>query len=103
VHLVRLQVDLSLEIGVADAGRLYAERRVRDRDLANRVRIGSRSLVGAGALVTEDKQFEDGKMILGAPARAVRDLTPEQIEGIERSAAVYVANAERYATGLKPG
>jgi carbonic anhydrase/acetyltransferase-like protein (isoleucine patch superfamily) len=70
--------------------------------LLNRARIGARSLVGAGALVTEDKSFEDGKMILGAPARAVRDLTPEQIAGIEGSAAHYVANARRYAGKLKP-
>ena len=68
--------------------------------LLNRARIGRHCLVGAGALVTEDKAFGDGKMILGAPARALRDLTAEQISGIERSAAIYVANAERYATGL---
>src|ERR1700754_4073399 len=47
--------------------------------LLNRARIGSRSLVGAGALVTEDKAFEDGKLILGSPAKAMRDLIPEQI------------------------
>ena len=70
--------------------------------LLNRARIGARSLVGAGALVTEDKSFEDGKMILGAPAKAVRDLLPEQLSGIERSAAIYLANARRYAKGLKP-
>ena len=70
--------------------------------LLNRARIGARSLVGAGALVTEDKSFEDGKMILGAPARAVRDLSPEQMAGLEKSAVIYVANARRYATGLKP-
>src|SRR6478752_1865758 len=70
--------------------------------LLNRARIGSSSLVGAGALVTEDKQFEDGQMILGAPAKAVRDLTAEQIAGLERSAAIYVTNAERYKAQLKP-
>ena len=69
--------------------------------LLNRVSIGARSLVGAGALVTEDKSFEDGKMILGAPAKAVRDLSPEQKAGIEMSAAIYVANARRYAQGFK--
>src|ERR1700761_172452 len=69
--------------------------------LLNRARIGAHSLVGAGALVTEAKSFEDGKMILGAPARAVRDLSPEQVSGLERSAAIYVANARRYAGGLR--
>lgn len=70
--------------------------------LLNRARIGRSSLVGAGALVTEDKSFEDGKLILGSPARAMRDLTPAQIEGLGRSAQIYVANARRYAAGLKP-
>jgi carbonic anhydrase/acetyltransferase-like protein (isoleucine patch superfamily) len=69
--------------------------------LLNRARIGAHSLVGAGALVTEDKSFEDGKMILGAPAKAMRDLSPEQVAGIERSAQVYVANARRYAEMFK--
>jgi len=69
--------------------------------LLNRARIGSRSLVGAGALVTEDKQFENGKLILGSPAKAMRDLEPEQLAGLELSAAIYVENARRYAAGLK--
>jgi len=70
--------------------------------LLNRARIGGRSLVGAGALVTEGKTFEDGKMILGAPAKVLRDLTPREVQGIETSAASYVANARRYAKALTP-
>ena len=66
----------------------------------NRARIGRHCLVGAGALVTEDKQFEDGKLILGAPAKALRDLSPAQISGIEKSAQTYVLNAARYAAQL---
>jgi carbonic anhydrase/acetyltransferase-like protein (isoleucine patch superfamily) len=70
--------------------------------LLNRARIGTGCLVGAGALVTEDKVFEDGKLIIGAPAKAMRELTAEQQGGIRRSAAIYVANGERYAAGLRP-
>ena len=69
--------------------------------LLNRARIGSRCLVGAGALVTEDKLFEDGKLILGTPAKAMRELTPEQMQGLEVSAQTYVANAARYRKELK--
>ena len=69
--------------------------------LLNRARIGSRSLVGAASLVTEGKTFEDGQMILGSPAKAIRDLTHEQIAGIRTSAEIYVANAGRYAAGLR--
>jgi len=70
--------------------------------LLNRARIGNRSLVGAGALVTEDKKFEDGKLILGVPAKAIRDLSADQRTAIEQSAATYTANARRYGNSLKP-
>ena len=64
--------------------------------LLNRARIGHNCLVGAGALVTEGKEFEDGQMILGSPAKAIKPLTDEQIAGLSLSAETYVANAKRY-------
>ena len=67
----------------------------------NGARIGRHCLVGAGALVTEGKEFPDGSVIIGSPAKVVRQLTPEQIAGLRRSAEHYVANAKRYAGGLK--
>ncbi len=67
----------------------------------NGAKIGKHCLVGAGALVTEGKEFPDGSMIIGSPAKVVRQLTPEQIVGLQRSAAHYVANAKRFAAGLK--
>jgi carbonic anhydrase/acetyltransferase-like protein (isoleucine patch superfamily) len=57
--------------------------------------------VGAGALVTEDRQFDDGKLILGSPAKTIRDLAPEQAADLKRSAEIYVANGARYAAGLR--
>ena len=62
--------------------------------------IGKNCLVGAGSLVTEGKVFPDGSMILGSPAKVVRQLSPEQIEGLRRSAEHYIANARRYQAGL---
>ena len=67
----------------------------------NGARIGNNCLVGAGALVTEGKAFPDGSMIIGSPAKAVRMLSPEQIEGLKMSAKHYIDNARRYKTGLK--
>ena len=63
--------------------------------------IGERCLVGAGALITERKVFEAGQMIVGSPAKAVRELTAEQLAGIAGSAPGYVVNAARYAAGLR--
>ncbi|KQP22596.1 gamma carbonic anhydrase family protein [Pseudorhodoferax sp. Leaf267] len=67
----------------------------------NNAKIGRNCLVGAGALVTEGKEFPDGSMIIGSPAKAVRQLSPEQIEGLRRSAQHYIANARRFRAGLK--
>ena len=67
----------------------------------NGAKIGNNCLVGAGSLVTEGKEFPDGSMILGSPAKVVRQLTPEQIEGLRRSAQHYVANKNRFKAGLK--
>ena len=66
----------------------------------NGAKIGRNCLVGAGSLVTEGKEFPDGSMIMGAPAKLVRELTPEQIEGMQRAAQHYVDNAKRYQAGL---
>ena len=67
----------------------------------NGARIGARCLVGAGAVVTEGKEFPDGMLILGAPAKAVREVTPEQIERLRRGALQYVEHAERHRRLLR--
>ena len=67
----------------------------------NGAKIGKNCLVGAGSLVTEGKEFPDGSMIFGSPAKAVRQLSPEQIDGLKMSAESYITNARRYKTGLK--
>jgi len=67
----------------------------------NGARIGRNCLVGAGAVVTEGKEFPDGSLILGAPAKAVRSITPEQVERIRSGALHYLENAERHRHQLK--
>jgi len=66
----------------------------------NGAKIGQSCLVGAGALVTEGKEFPDGSMIIGSPAKVVRSLTPEQLQGLRQSADHYVANAQRFKATL---
>ena len=62
----------------------------------NGARIGRNCIVGAGSLVTEGKQFADNSLIVGSPARAIRTLTDEQVEGLRMNAAHYVDNAARH-------
>ena len=67
----------------------------------NRAVIAEDCIVGAGALVTEGKTFPPGSLIVGSPARAVRELDDAAKAMLRGSAAVYVANAQRFARGLK--
>lgn len=67
----------------------------------NGARIGKGSIVGAGSLVTEGKEFPDGSMILGSPAKAVRELSPDQQNALKMSAIHYIENARRFQRGLK--
>jgi carbonic anhydrase/acetyltransferase-like protein (isoleucine patch superfamily) len=62
--------------------------------------IGRNCLVGAGAITTERKDFPDGSMIIGAPARLVRALRPEEIERLGENAAVYVRRAAQFRAQL---
>ena len=67
----------------------------------NDAKIGKNCLVGAGSLVTEGKEFPDGSMIMGSPAKVVRELTPEQIQGIRMPAKHYIENALLFQSSLK--
>jgi len=66
----------------------------------NKAVIGKESLVGAGAVVTEGKVFPPRSLILGAPAKVVRTLTDEDVEGLRRNSRTYAERAARYKTDL---
>jgi carbonic anhydrase/acetyltransferase-like protein (isoleucine patch superfamily) len=67
----------------------------------NGAKIGRNCLVGAGSVVTEGKEFPDNSLILGSPARMVRELSPEQAARVRMAAAHYVENAQRHRTQLQ--
>lgn len=58
--------------------------------------IGKDCLVGASALVTELKTFPDRTLIMGAPAKAVRELTEAEVLGLRSNAIDYIAKAAMY-------
>lgn len=63
--------------------------------------IGKDCLVGAAALVPEGKTYGDRKLIVGAPAKVVRELSDEEIEKMHRAAPGYVKRQELYKEKLK--
>ena len=58
--------------------------------------LGKYCLVGAGALITERKQFPDRSLIIGVPARRIREVTDEEIKMLVASAEHYVRQGQRY-------
>ena len=66
----------------------------------NGASIGRNCLIGANALVTEGKEIPDNSLVVGAPAKVIRQLDAAGEEMLRQSAAHYVANAKRFAAGL---
>ncbi len=58
--------------------------------------IGKESIVGAGSLVTKDKVFPPRSLIMGSPAKVVRELSEEEVQELYASAARYVDFKEDY-------
>lgn len=67
----------------------------------NGVEIGANCLVGANSLLTERKVFPANSLIMGAPARVIRELNEKELGQLRQTAALYVANARHYARGLE--
>ena len=63
--------------------------------------LESECLVGAGALITEGKHFASGSLIVGSPARVIRQLTDAEKQALRLSAAHYAEKAARYAEQLR--
>lgn len=63
--------------------------------------LEAESMVGAGALVPPGMVVPSGKLVLGAPAKVRRDLTPEEIASFRTSAERYAGYAARYRKGAQ--
>lgn len=64
--------------------------------ILNNAKIGKNTIIGAGSLVTQGKSFPEGVLILGNPAKVVRELTDDEIKNIKKSADNYVNLSKRY-------
>lgn len=59
--------------------------------------IGEGSIVGANALVTQGKKFPPRSLILGSPAKVVKELTQEDVDGLIKHAGHYVDYKNDYS------
>jgi len=67
----------------------------------NGAQVGSNCIVGAGALVAEKAVVPDNALVVGSPARKIRDNDDATIRLIEYSAEVYFKRWQAYATTFK--
>ncbi len=67
--------------------------------LLNGAVVGENCIVGAGALITEGKIFPAGSLILGSPAKVVRELTEDDINRNYLSAETYVMRSRAFMAG----
>jgi carbonic anhydrase/acetyltransferase-like protein (isoleucine patch superfamily) len=58
--------------------------------------IGEESIVGAGSLVTKNKVFPPRSLIMGSPAKVVRELTDDEIKELYNSSSRYVEFKNNY-------
>lgn len=62
--------------------------------------IGDRCIIGAGSLVTGNKKIPPGSLVMGSPAKIVRELTEEEQAGIKAWADSYAGLLPHYKAGL---
>ena len=64
--------------------------------ILNRASIGEFCIIGANALVTEGTQIPPYSLVMGTPAKVVKQITPEQVEKIKQNAQNYVSLSKVY-------
>lgn len=69
--------------------------------ILNRAEIGKHCLVGAGAMIPEGKCYPERSLIIGSPAKVVRDLSEAEVQGLLRAAEQYVERWQSYLGKLQ--
>ncbi len=67
----------------------------------NHAKVGCNSIVGANSLITEGKEFPDGVLIMGSPAKVIRELSVDEIRHNTWSAEHYVKNRQKFLRHLQ--
>ncbi|MBT3564990.1 gamma carbonic anhydrase family protein [Pseudomonadales bacterium] len=68
--------------------------------ILNGAKIGKNCLIGANSLISENKVIPDGSLVMGSPGKVVKQLSEDQMKGLEMSALHYVENFKRYKRDL---
>ncbi len=69
--------------------------------ILNGAKIGKNCIIGAGALVTQNMVVPDNSLVIGSPAKIVRQLTAQEAKSNLRNAEEYIAESRKYKEGGK--
>ena len=69
--------------------------------ILNRAVIGRHCIIGANSLIPEGKVIPERSLVMGSPGKVVRQLSDAEVAFLHGAAQGYVANAQRYRTGLQ--
>lgn len=67
----------------------------------NHAKIGKNCILGANSLVTENKSFPDNSLIMGSPAKVVRELSDDEVKLLAYSSKHYIEKSKHFAKELK--
>jgi carbonic anhydrase/acetyltransferase-like protein (isoleucine patch superfamily) len=70
--------------------------------LLNHVHIGSGSIIGAGAVLTEGKEIPPNSLVIGVPGRVVRQTTTAERQRIARTVESYLELTNLHRGGTIP-
>ncbi len=68
----------------------------------NKAKIGKYCIIGANALVPDGMEIPDYSLVVGIPAKVVKQISPEQAQKLPLSALHYVEMAKRHQAGEFP-
>jgi carbonic anhydrase/acetyltransferase-like protein (isoleucine patch superfamily) len=68
--------------------------------LMNRSVIGDECLIAAGALVPEGSVIPPRSLVVGVPAKVLRELSDDEVAGLYRNARVYTEHRDRHRDAL---
>ncbi|MFN7168792.1 MAG: gamma carbonic anhydrase family protein [Pannonibacter sp.] len=69
--------------------------------ILNRAKIGKNCIIGANTLIAEGKEIPDNSLVMGAPGKVIREVSPQQVQMIRMSALHYVENWQKHAAHVK--
>ena len=69
--------------------------------ILNGAKIGKNCLIGANSLVTEGTVIPDNSLVMGSPAKVVRELSDDEVKLLAYSSKHYIEKSKHFAKELK--